>query len=174
LFHSSITCKSISNTEEQRILDIFNQVAEPENRDAFVFTPMLFKSMLSIKYRKGVSSIGTADENLLPFYYGFHSVFELKKIIHLKAAQLVESGIITMLMEKIDLRNDLGEEPEPIGPQVLTLRHLGPSFIIITVLLGLCVLVFVVECTLKGAKKWFGACLACYIVVKFTRMNKML
>jgi hypothetical protein len=155
------------------VFDSWNHLTEPENRLGFFTAPIYLKEHYGAFYHAGVSSIFEAEGEYSPTYLGLKINPALKNIISLKAKQLTESGIFPNIL-KNSFWDDNKSKLEPIGPQVLTLRHLGPGFIIITVLLGLCVLVFVVECTLKGAKKWFGACLACYIVVKFTRMNKML
>jgi hypothetical protein len=148
-------------------------LVEPENRLGFFSAPIFLKETYKKKLKAGASSIFEAEGEYSPTYLGLKSHIVLKDIISLKARQFTESGIFPNLFKNL-FWDDNKSKPEPIGPQVLTLRHLGPGFVIITVLLGLCVLVFVVECTPRVSKKLFRACLACYIVVKFTRMNKML
>jgi hypothetical protein len=101
----------------------------------------------------------------------------LKNIIYLKAPQLVESGIMHRHMQDAFVQVDKKPKPQAIGPQVLTVQHLSASFIIIFGFLGLSMIVFMAECAPKlmiKLKKQFEMCLMCYIVVKFTRMNKML
>jgi hypothetical protein len=68
-------------------------------------------------------------------------------------------------------------KPEKIGPQVLTLQHLGAGFIVICVSLGISVIAFAAECApmlIRKFKRWFGLSVVLYVVVKFTRMNRML
>jgi hypothetical protein len=168
-----IKCEGPNNITNQLYIKTFEEVVEPENHIGFVTTPFYFKSSMKL-HRYGISSINEAHENIAPFYFGIDSLPDLKEAISTKALQLSESGIFMFIFKFHLTRTNFEIKPEPIGPQVLTLGHLGPSFIIISVLLGLCVLVFVVECTPRVSKKLFGAYLACYIVVKFTRMNKML
>jgi hypothetical protein len=97
----------------------------------------------------------------------------LRDIVSLKATQFTESGTFSNIFKNVYWDENMSK-PEPIGPQVLTMRHLGPGFVIITVLLGFCVLAFVLECIPSESKKLFRAFLSCYIVLKFTRMNRVL
>jgi hypothetical protein len=151
----------------------FKNVVEPENRYAFVASPFKMEMNFKLYYRSGVSSFHEADENILPIYFGFIMHPALKDIIHLKASQLHEAGIISHLFKKHLLEN-FKRKLNAIGPQVLTLKHLGAGFVLIVALLVLSFVAFAVECAPKLLKKLFDLLLACLIVVKFTNMKKML
>jgi hypothetical protein len=148
-------------------------LVDPENRMSLVVTPFILGRLYKTKYKTGVSSVFMLDENVSPYYWGYMTHLVMKDIIFLKASQLVESGILSHQMKTFSLE-DFKTKLSEIGPQVLTLQHLAAGFVIICGLLSLSVLAFVIECTPKVIKKMFGICLMCYIVVKFTKMNKML
>jgi hypothetical protein len=110
-------------------------------------------------------------------YYGFVMSLALKDIFHLKASHIVEARIMHRHLQDAFLQVDKKTKPQEIGPQVLTVQHLSASFIIIFGFLGLSMIVFIIKCApklLKKLKKQFEMGLMCYVVVKFTRMNKML
>jgi hypothetical protein len=150
-------------------------LSDPENRVAFVFSQNLMK--LICKYRSGVMSVFEADEDTLPFYMGYKMHIALKDVITPKISQFIESGIIRHTLRGASLES-FKTKPKKVGPQILTLAHLKAGFIVISVLLGVSVLIFMVECGPMLAKKLFEWCLSlflpCYTVVKFTRMNRML
>jgi hypothetical protein len=143
-----------------------DNLVEPENRMSLVVTPFNLEKLYKTIYKTGVSSVFMLDENVTPYYWGYMTNLVMKDIIYLKATQLFESGIFSHYMKQFYL--------EDFGPQVLTLQHLEAGFVIICGLLSLSVLAFIIECTPKVIKKMFEMCLVCYIVVKFTKMNKML
>jgi hypothetical protein len=154
----------------------FDRVAEPENRIGFVTTSLIFREALKQCYRSGVSSVFLAEDNIAPVHIGYFINVAHKDIITLKASQFVESGIISYWMKK----TIYGEPPtkqEEIGPQVLTLQHLSAGFVVIFALLALSIIAFAAECApklLRSTKKWIQRCVMGYVVMKFTRMNKML
>jgi hypothetical protein len=157
--------------EEAKTLDVF---AEPENRMAIVIIPMVVEAEYLEKYRYGVSSIHETNEIVSPVHMGYSMHIALKDIVCLKASQLMESGIYTRNFKYGGVLEDFKKKPQAIGPQVLTLRHLEAGFVIIVVSLGLSGIAFLVECAPILIKKLSRMCLACYIVINFTRMNKML
>jgi hypothetical protein len=122
-------------------------------------------------------SVFEADEDTLPIFIGYKMHIALKDVVSLKVSQLYESGIIQLKFKEASLESKR-LKPGKIGPQVITLTHLKAGFILIFSLLGSSVLIFMVECGPKLVKKLFDWCLfeilPCYMVVKFTRMNKML
>jgi hypothetical protein len=155
---------------------VFDNLVEPENRLAFITIPSKYKMMIRDNYKKGMPSIFEADENLERVYSGFQSHYVMKDIIHLKGSQLVESGIVNRHLKHV-IAEELFTKPQEIGPQVLTVQHLSVGFIIIFGLLVLSIVVFMLECApklLRKLKKQFEMCLMCYVVVKFTKINKML
>jgi hypothetical protein len=126
-------------------------------------------------YRFGVSSVYVTEENIAPVWKGYVMKTPLKEIITLKASQLHESGILTNLLSTTSLE-DFKSKLEKIGPQVLTLQHLSAGFVVIFSLLAFSVAVFAVEVAPKLWKimqAWLGKAVFCYILVKFTRMNKL-
>jgi hypothetical protein len=159
---------------DKKIDEIFEMIVEPENRYGFIYSPLELKIALNRNYKTGVTSITTANQDLSNYHVAFHSFPELKELVHSKATQLLESGIFWYLYKNAYFPRDFTSTPEPIGPQVLSVAHLKAGFVIFCVLLGLSVVAFVVECTPKVSRKLFHLCLACYIVVKFTKMKKML
>jgi hypothetical protein len=171
--HFRINCKPINFTE-QNVYQSLNEVVEPENRHAFVTTPFIMNRVYRNSYKSGGWSIFVAKENVAPMYSGFVMHVALKDIITLKATQYHESGILSHALKKHYSLEGLNPEPEPIGAQILTLRHLSLGFIIICGLLMASIVVFMVECTPKVSRKVFELCLKCYIVVKFVRMNKII
>jgi hypothetical protein len=95
----------------------------------------------------------------------------LKDIIHLKGSQLHEAEIINHLSKDKSMKNFKRKSVE-IGPQVLTLKHLGAGFVLIVSFLVLSFIVFAVECAPKKLKQMFDVLMAGLIVVKFTKMKK--
>jgi hypothetical protein len=148
-----------------------------ENRVALIFTQSLMKIICKNLYRKGVMSLFETDEDTLPLYYGYKMHIALKDIFTEKISRFIETGIITNQLKYYSLEN-FRSKPEEIGPQVLTLTHLRAGFILILVLLGLSFFIFMVECgpmlAIKLFDLWLYLWLPRYIVVKFTKMNKML
>jgi hypothetical protein len=125
-------------------------------------------------YRTGLTSLSEAKEDLGLYHIVFDAITEFKKHVYLKAAQLFESGIFWHLYKNAYFPKDFNSKPQEIGPQVLTLTHLKAGFVIIIALLSLSIVAFIYECTPLLSRKLFKLCLSCYIVVKFTKMNKML
>jgi hypothetical protein len=153
---------------------LYDRAAEPQNRFGFVYSPIELKIALNRNYKLGLTSLSMADKDLSTYHVAFHSTLELKKIIRSKASQLLESGIFNFLYKNAHYPRDFTSKPEVIGPQVLTVTHLKAGFVIFCVLLFVSVTAFIIECAPKVSKKLFNLCLSCYIVVKFTKMNKML
>jgi hypothetical protein len=124
------------------------------------------------KYKSGVPSVFIADENVAPTWFGFTMDPPLKEIISLKASHLQEAGIMQRAM-KSEFMEDVEFKPEEIGPQVLTLQHLEAGFVVILFVLLLSIAVFAVELTPK-LFTWLQRAVFCCVVVKFTRMNKLM
>jgi hypothetical protein len=112
--------------------------------------------MRKLSYRSGFSSVFESEEEVFPSYVGFMMTNALKDVIHFRASQLHESGIIWHFIKQ---ESDFKSKPEEIGPQVLKLEHLKAGFVIICGLLGASVFVFAIECLSKLLKKallWFS------------------
>jgi hypothetical protein len=99
---------------------------------------------------------------------------EMKKLVHLKATQLLESGIFWHLYKNAYFPRDFTSKPEAIRPQVLSMAHLTAGFVVCSALMSLSIVAFIFEYTPLLSKKLFHLFFGCFIVVKFTRMNKML
>jgi hypothetical protein len=150
-------------------------LADPENRIALLTTNMLMKGLLRENYRYGVSSVFVSDENIATIRIGYVIKTPFKDIISLKLSQLQEAGIFLKINSLY--MQDFEMKPEAIGPQVLTIQHLGTGFVVIFSLLALSVAVFAVEIAPKLWKKllsWLEKVVFCCVVVKFTGMNKMM
>jgi hypothetical protein len=116
-----------------------------------------------------------ADENVAPAYWGYLIMQpHLKDVITLKAGQLQQAGILTRHLSKFE---GVDLKPEPIGPQVLTLKHLEAGFVVIFSLLASSVAVFAIEIAPKLARlfwAWLRKAIFFYVVDKFTKMNKLM
>jgi hypothetical protein len=155
---------------------VLEPFAEPENRMALVAPSMIVGMAYKKTYRYGVSSILEANENISPYQMGYVMHIALKDIITLKTSQFFESGYFNYLYKTHAKMEDFKLKPQAIGPQVLTLDHLGAGFVVILVCLGLSSAAFAVECApilWRKLKKLIGSSFACYAVVKFIRMIKM-
>jgi hypothetical protein len=161
---------------KHKLEHILNVVAEPENRMAYVISPIYIAMGYKQAYRYGVSSLHEANEDVSTLYLGYVMHIALKDIVTLKAAHYFESGIAMQNFKTNGRLEGFKLKPQAIGPQVLTLRHLEAGFVVIVVLLGLSCVAFAVELLptlMRKLKKMIDMSVACYVVVKFTRMNKM-
>jgi hypothetical protein len=123
-------------------------------------------------YKYGVPSIYVADEIVAPTWFGFFMDPPLKEIIVLKVSQLQQAGI-TQRSLKPQFMEDVEFKPEEIGPQVLTLRHLEAGFVVILFLLLLSIAVFALEFAPK-LLAWLQKAAFCCVVMKFTKLNKLM
>jgi hypothetical protein len=149
---------------------------EPENRVGLLATSLVMKIIHRKFLDSGASSVCVADEDVSAFWFGFVMKTHLKEIISLKASQLQEAGILTREL-KFEFMEDNKSKPEKIGPQVLTLQNLSAGFVVISCLLALSVAVFAVEVApklLKNLRAWLEKAVFCYVVMKFTKLNKLI
>jgi hypothetical protein len=146
---------------------------EPENRIASTSSNLWFQQLMKLHYEKGTTSNFIAKPEISPVYLGIATIPFMKAGFHSTASQLLESGIF-MFLHKKEYSKSFDPKPSEIGPQVLTLTHLQSGFIICSALLCLSVFVLAVECAPKALRKLFEPLLACFVVVKFTKMKKML
>jgi hypothetical protein len=151
----------------------FDIVVEPENRIAMTSSTVWFRDLLRLHYERGTTSTFIAEQEISPVYLGIATVPFMKAGFQSTALRLLESGIF-MFHHKNEYSKSFDPKPAEIGPQVLTLTHLQAGFLICSALLCLSVLVFAVELSPRVWLKLFGPLLASYVVVKFTKMNKML
>jgi hypothetical protein len=137
--------------------------------------PKQFQSFHNDQFKSGASSIFVANEDVSITYSGFLMSVSLKDIIHLKASQLVESGIINRYIQQVYLQVDKEPKPQATGPQVLTVKHLPANFIIIFGLLAISIIVFMFECApklMKMLKKQLEMCLMCFVVSSSLRRTR--
>jgi hypothetical protein len=123
-----------------------------------------------------VPSVFVTDENVAPTLWVLTMSSPLKDIIFLKTSQLQQAGI---MQRWVNLKYDskFGMKIEEIGPQVLQLQHLETGFVVILCLFGLSIGVFALEFAPKLWKKllaWLKKGVFCFVLVKFTRMNKLM
>jgi hypothetical protein len=168
----SLTCEE-AKPDDNDLFDQFDVLVEPDSRTASIAPPLMLSFAYKNTYRSGVSSVFATDVEVSPAWYGFGMHIVLNEIISLKASQLQEAGLLSKYIKQASLE-DFRMKPEEIGPQVLNLRHLEAGFVVICVLLGVSVVAFSVECASKLMVKLLDMCMMCCVVVKFTRMNKML
>jgi hypothetical protein len=167
---SSIKCNRTISIDFAKTLDI---VVEPENRLATIAPNVWYRDLMRLHYKRGTTSIFIAEQEISPVYLGIATVPFMKAGFQSTALQLLESGIF-MFLHKNEYSKSFDPKPAEIGPQVLTLTHLQAGFFICSALLCLSVVVFFLEFAPKVLRKLFSLLLASYVVVKFTKMNKML
>jgi hypothetical protein len=149
---------------------------EPENRLALLFTPTLVETTYKMKLRSGKPSIFEVVEDMPPVYWAYLTPVHFEDILFNTVSRTFEAGIFKHRLKTVFL-DDFQMKSGEIGPQVLTLRHLGAGFVVICVALGLSVIVFAAECApmfMRKLKRWFGFSVVLYVIVKFIKMNRML
>lgn len=65
--------------------------------------------------------------------------------INKKAMQMFEAGLFVLWFRKSKNLRDFKEQIDEVGPQVLTMDHLGVGFIICLIPLAISTVVFVIE-----------------------------
>jgi hypothetical protein len=155
-----MACNSSLIKTNEQIFEILDRMTEPENRLAFVAPSVILKHSLLQHYQSGSPSIFEAVENISPLYLGFSSMAGMKKIVSTTASRLRDSGILSYLVNNIHPKSDLDSTPQPIGPQVLTMRHLEAGFVICCGLLALSAAALAIECAIEPTKKLFKSMFA--------------
>lgn len=138
----------IADTGCKTITDCLDVVAEPSNKGIHltVDTSMLF--IESQKYRSGQTSLHALDQKVENLYIGvtfepFNPFFE---DFNEKINQMLSSGLFDYwLYSNYKLKNNVVED---IGPQVLTMDHLGVAFIACSLPLLLAIAAFLGEVVL--------------------------
>lgn len=147
--HFRPTFSTIEPADDPDVIEqLLNLLAEPENK----FTTLLNQEYLNSihgTYRDGTSSIHVLDETVAPLIAGqqFKEFDPLKKTFDEKFSRLYESGLINKLHE----RNSLKEEE--IGPEILTMDHIGIGFLCCIAPLMIALGVFFLEIEHKAVKK---------------------
>lgn len=126
------------------IINILDSVAEPENKLTMVIPSRIILS-INNHFRSGFSSLLFVDENFQSFFFGFafRRFSPYLQIMDEKMIELIEAGFIQHWMEwKLRSGKTTAEE---IGPQVLTMEHLKPSFVICLIPIIISGVAFLVE-----------------------------
>lgn len=142
-------CSRLSSTEIESEWECLDIVSEPDNKATTWFPRTKARaypyksgtsSSIYLKENLATTSEGLLFQNYCPFYEAFNEVI----------GRMLSSGLIRYWYEnqykKID--NFLVE----IGPQILTLDHLGVGFIACLIPLMLSILVFFIEILSKHIK----------------------
>lgn len=66
--------------------------------------------------------------------------------------ELITGGIVQMYRDDFDLKHLPRKKDEQVGPQVLTLQHLGLGFYTFLIVSGLGLFVFLLEMSMKPCK----------------------
>lgn len=126
----------------------FEITVEPENKAVAQAMDFYFKTVLHGKYRSGISSLHVLDEmalvipggcgfkNFSPFYDTFNDVI----------GQQIAAGFANAFDDVLSPK--IGTKADEVGPQVLTMEHLGLGFIACLIPLGLSTAVFLMEVVL--------------------------
>jgi hypothetical protein len=122
-------------------------IADFENK----FTMMVFRQDAKLQYSQlsnKATSIYYLEENLLTVHFSLliDRWNPLKRIIHQKIDQLIETGWIQKIKENrmYDAARNVKNEEEQ-GPMVLTMDHLEICFVAVLVCLAFCCFVFIIE-----------------------------
>jgi hypothetical protein len=146
---------------------------EPENRMAII-APHHFPDYIhKFRYSSGTSSIITTYVQISPLYYGYVSFEPLKEIVKLKAARLVDSGILKHTLEKSKSSNP-SESNSKGYPEVLTLPHLEAGFVIFCVMSGVSIVAFLGECAWVRCKQMAKDVATACVVMKLVKVRSKL
>lgn len=132
----------------------FDIAVEPDNRGVAQTTDTIFKYYVYLlKYRSGISSLSILDETALTNHhvFGFKPFSPLFQAFNKTIGRLIDVGYFTKFFEWI-YRSSKNED---IGPQVLTMDHLGLCFIACLIPLGIAFVIFLIEVIVSSCKKLY-------------------
>lgn len=131
-------------------------VVEPENKAVSQTTDGFFKIFLNQKYRSGTSSLRALDEvlQLMTGGCGFKKFSPFFEVFNEKIGQLIAAGVLKEFNERF--LPSIKTKTDEIGPQVLTMEHLGLGFIACLIPLGLAIAVFCMEFVVHGLRRERG------------------
>lgn len=150
------------------IYESLNIVAEPANKATVLIFPSLITKLHNVAYRSGFSSISTLEEKNTQVYgcAPFNLFSPYFEAFNEKIHQLLSNGVSDFHF-KAEIQPSLVKRAkEEIGPQVLTLEHLGIGFQISLIPLILGGIVFVAELCVPWLKKRFRS------IDRFTRISQ--
>lgn len=142
--------------------ECFEIAAEPANRAVTQKTENSFKTHVNNRHRSGASSLSPLNEIVMSHScgFGFKPFSPFFETFNEKIGQLFANGFVGTLHE--NLTPDKRKNFDDIGPQVLTMDHLGVAFVACLLPLGLSILVFFIEIThnrFKSAYPKISRCL---------------
>lgn len=121
-------------------------IVEPSNKGVVLAAEGNFKQLESSKYRSGVASLHALDEVMAnyPCEFGFQRFSPFFETFNDKIGQLLAVGLQQVNVYEKELLHESRKDNE-IGPQVLTMEHLGLGFLACLIPLGLATAVFLME-----------------------------
>lgn len=104
-----------------------------------------FANILDRDFRSGISSLNVLEEEVFntPVGFGFKKFSPLFETFNSKLGQILDHGFHRY--HKMFIFDDKIKQIDDIGPQVLTMDHLGVAFIACLIPLGLAAVVFLME-----------------------------
>lgn len=148
---------------------------EPENK-AVVLSDESDLANIHNYYRSGVSSLKVLEEALRSSYCGmrFKRFSPFFKDLNEQIMRMFETGIIQYNERRSKKSNDFKNVNEDIGPQVLTMDHLGIGFIFWLVPLAVGVILFLIEVLIPHVKIfWQKLFLFCVVRAHLRRRIEM-
>lgn len=158
-----------NNLTISEFANILQVVVEPENKITALFLPS-YVQRLNRGYRTGTNSLFYLNENACPIIAGavFDPYHHLINKFNEKISRLFEAGITDHLLEEFG--TDKRPE-EQIGPEVLTLDHIGIGFKFCAVPLMAAFVVFLLEILVRTVKlsslHIFNSFIAMMVVIKY-------
>lgn len=124
----------------------FNEIVEPSNR-AMVIVPEFLLSNLNMRLRSGFIDFTTLEETLstIPMGLRFPERSPYYETFNNKIGRMVSNGVVRRWMRYMRNPKGIKRTKEEIGPQILTLDHLGVGFLACTIPLALGIIAFIFE-----------------------------
>lgn len=144
---------TIVKTEDY--LTAYEIAVEPANKAVSQTTDGFLRTILNKKYRSGISSLSALDEivQLLTGGCGFKNFSPFFETFNEKIGQLIAAGFAQKLEDFVfALKKSKNDD---IGPQVLTVEHLGLGFIACLILLAVAIAVLLMELIVDSTEKTY-------------------
>lgn len=131
-------------TQARLCLDI---ISEPENRG---FTHAEDSGLIKViykSYRSGRQSFSILKETILnvPSAFSFYQYNMFYETFNRRIEQMLSNGVIQRMTADYENPKLYKLRPEEIGPQVLTLDHIGVGFLVCLIPMSFAVIVFAIE-----------------------------
>lgn len=126
---------------------------EPENR-AVVLSEATDLNSIHKRYRSGLTSLKVLEQPFRSSFCGilFKKYSPFHKVVNEQILRMFETGIVQYNKRRSEKSNDFKNVDEEIGPQVLTMDHLGIGFIFCFIPLGVGVVLLVAEILISQTK----------------------